>query len=371
MQPVWLDKIIEWTDTAGHAEPVVFAVSAAGVEIYRGRLLCINGKYTVNLSELAADLYYQVLPACLATGKANYPNVSGGEVCPGLYGAVSLTGWYLSNEDGQTADFSSSVTFLYDWSYDDDSAVPARDELFVRSEPIDGYLHPMQFVIFTSLAAMELTLHYVQIIDGGGDFNNDFNLDFFRGGHAVIPLTTVLNLPAKSNTVFRATDLTNGIVSKIRVTNDLTDKEIELYYPGCSRARYVLHYVNAYGGWDSFVPRGVCRLVDGLKRSEYTRRAVNANGAGAYAPARGRTVYDVDVARRWEMKTAWLTEAQAARMFHLLESPEVWLYDTVEQRFTPVVVNDTDCEHKTHAGEGRKLIAYTLTVTDATGRARR
>lgn len=338
MTPIWLDNIITWTDTAGNAEPVVFVVTVGGTEIYRGRLLCEGGQYSFNLSEIVADLMGQRFPTCLQGGRGAYPVARVSESAPDTRHGVFVGGWYASNEGG-TYDFSNTPIYIYDWSYVEPGgpdAVPAVASDFLRSDPIDGYLHPLQYVILSAFDDLTLTA---------------------RGAS--------LALGMKTNTVLPPGTWAAG---DIEVTDGT--RSVRFTMPACSRARYVLHYVNAFGGWDSFVPRGLCKQVDGLTRSEYTRHSFNNNG-DAWAPRRGRTVYDVAVARRWEMSTAWMTEAQAGRMHHLLESPEVWLFDTVDARFLPVVVTNPDCERKTNAGEGGHLISYQLTIDEATGRARR
>jgi len=360
MQPIFLDYIINWADTAGDAEPVVFAVEIGGAEIYRGRLLCVDGAYSFNLAEIVADSLAQTVPACLSTGKDNYPGVKTSESAPDVKHTVTVTGWYVSNEGGDTPDFTDTPVLLYDWSYDDDSGTPARQPDFLRSDPIDGVIHPLQFIILSVFDNVDLTVtqHRDQT---GSDFNGDYGADFGGGGDIV----TVHHLLEKTNTVLPPLSWAG------RVTAEANALSVEYFVPACMKARYILHYVNAYGGWDSFVPRGLAKMTDGLQRSEYTRRGVNVNSAGGWAPARGRKVFDVAVARRFEMHTDWLTEAQAGRMHHLLESPEVWIYDTVEARFIPAVIDDSDCAYKTHAGEGRKLIAYTLNLSEAINRARR
>lgn len=365
MQPIWKNCIIDWTDTAGEAEPVVFAVEIAGAEVYRGKLLCMDGRYTFDLSEIVADELWQAFPDCLRSGRASYPAALTAETVDGVRRGVFVRGWYASNEGGAT-DFTASPVFLYDWSYteaEDPGAAPAVDASFLRSDPIDGVLHPLQYIILTAFDDLAVTVR-IKRPAGGSDFNADFGPDFGGGGD----VTRAYALLMKTNTVLPPLSWPAGEVS---ATVDGEDGALALSMPDCLQARYVLHYVNAFGGWDSFVPQGLARVTDGATRREYTRRAVNVNAAGGWQPRRGRTVYGVDVARHYELNTHWLTEEQAARMHHLTESPDIWLFDTREARFIPVVCTNAETERKTHAGEGGHLISYSLTFEEAVNRNRR
>ena len=362
MNPCWLDKIVTWEDTAEQAEPVIFKVEIGGTEIYRGRLLCDDGYYSFNLAEIVRDSLAQTWPPCLGNGKAEYPDTLTAESAPAVRFAAAVYGWYESGAE-ESPDFTATPVFVYDWSFDEDGDAPGRLTTFVRTDPIDGVIHPLQHVILSAFDDLTVTVTQHGAGTVVSDFNNDFNIDFGGEGGDIV---TFLSLGIRTNTV-----LLPGTWRPGRVTLEAGGHSVDLVVPSCLAARYVLHYVNAFGGWDSFVPRALCKQLDGLTRSEYTRRAVNVNSAGGWAPRRGRTVYNVAAARRWEMNTAWLSEAQAARMHHLLESPDVWLFDTVEARYIPVVITNSDCDYKTHAGEGRRLISYVLNIEEAIGRARR
>lgn len=358
MTAIYQDLIVNWEDAAGNAEAVIFAVEVDGAEIYRGRLLCVDGFYAFNLSGIVSDTLAQAFPPSLGSGKAAYPETATADAAPAVVRAVTVRGWYAST-DGDP-DFTETVDFFYDWSYDDDSDVPARQPGFLRSDPIDGQLHPLQFVILTAFDDLDLMTVTQRLPAGGNDFNADFSADFGGGGDVV----ESLSIDRKTNAI-----LPPGTwAGDVEVTDG--ERRVDFHVLPCSRARYVLHYVNAFGGWDSFVPTGLCKVSDALTRKEYTRRHVNAD-AGAWIPGRGRTVYHTEAARRFEMHTGFMTEAQAARIRHLLESPQVWIFDTVEARFLPAIINDSSFEFKTHAGERGKLIEYTLNLSEAFNRIRK
>lgn len=150
---------------------------------------------------------------------------------------------------------------------------------------------------------------------------------------------------------------------------DLRDEEGEtvLTLPIVNRCtRYILYYVNAIGGWDTLLIDGRAEVSDGITRHEYTQRYDNGT-----PDARGRVDYANEVTRNWTFNTGWLTDDEASRMFHLLESPLVYVYDTAAALFHPIVLTDTDCKFKTYQGEGRKLVQYAIAATLARDIVRR
>ena len=58
-------------------------------------------------------------------------------------------------------------------------------------------------------------------------------------------------------------------------------------------------------------------------------------------------------------------------MHHLLNSTDIYLYDTESRLACPVVLTDTATEYKTYRGNGRKLVSYEMTAQLAQDRQRR
>lgn len=123
--------------------------------------------------------------------------------------------------------------------------------------------------------------------------------------------------------------------------------------------RYVVYYVNAYGGWDELPIEGAVKEWREYEK-HYLKRVYN----NASPVPRGEVNYANEESRFWEMTTGWLTDDQAGRMHHLIGSPLVYLYDTATQILRPVVVTDTQVESRAYAREG-KPIFYTFTLKEA------
>ena len=103
--------------------------------------------------------------------------------------------------------------------------------------------------------------------------------------------------------------------------------------------------------------------------------------SNAYPCYRGKKEYANEIVKKYTLRTDLLTDEQAARMFHLVESTDVYLYDmqgltpgsavTPALVMKPVVITNTSHEYKTYKGEGRKMVQYTIEVEYAQDRYRK
>ena len=130
----------------------------------------------------------------------------------------------------------------------------------------------------------------------------------------------------------------------------------------CSGA--LLKYVNAYGGWDYLFVEGVCKKTDKITRASYEK------DADAMTQQFETTDYQATMEATWQGHTGWLTDAQSARMKHLVESVEVYMLDLATGDQMPVVMRDSSLEYKTFLN-GRKLVNYTLQWTESQKKIRR
>jgi len=123
--------------------------------------------------------------------------------------------------------------------------------------------------------------------------------------------------------------------------------------------RFVLYYVNAFGGWDSLLVKGSAKETDTYTRATFRRTYDNARER-----ARGTVNYANPYEKSFKLSTGWLTDEQAARMHHLTGSTNVLLCDLNSGEWWPVVLTDSSVEYKQHLTEG-KPISYTLSATVA------
>jgi hypothetical protein len=127
-----------------------------------------------------------------------------------------------------------------------------------------------------------------------------------------------------------------------------------------------LYYVNAYGGWDQFLLEGNDMEADELTR--YIREVEYDNNQ---LVNRGTDNYVSEISKTWTLHSGLLTDDQASRMHHLLNSQMVFLCHISSGDMIPVIMKTNTCEYKTFKNQGRRMVEYTMEVGLAQNRIRR
>lgn len=177
----------------------------------------------------------------------------------------------------------------------------------------------------------------------GGDYNNDYNLDFliqmeYFGDSYVIPLGDypgVVKVVYKGRTWLKSTKC----------------------------PRYALYYANAYGGWDSLAVDGHTTESDSL-----TRHTTALSYDNRSSKARGKFNHLNEIKKTFEFWTGWLNLQQSERMHNLLNSPAVYVHDLISGFVYPLVLTNPRTEYKNAPG---KLYAYKIEAELAQDRIRR
>jgi hypothetical protein len=131
------------------------------------------------------------------------------------------------------------------------------------------------------------------------------------------------------------------------------------------KTRYVLYYENAYGGIDAMPIQGNATASD--KITAYTTK----NGVRVPSTDFSYRRYLSEITKSWEFKTGFLSDLQASRMHHLLESTMVYVYDMYEDKLFPVVIDETTVTYKTYKNQGRKFFNYTFKVQESQRKIRK
>ena len=127
----------------------------------------------------------------------------------------------------------------------------------------------------------------------------------------------------------------------------------------------LLKYVNAYGAVDFLLLEGVAKKSDKITRASYEK------DAAALSQEFESKDYQATMEAQWSGSTGWLTDAQSARMKHLVESVEVYMIDISTGDEIPVCMTDGNLDYKTFISNGRKLINYTLKWSESQKKIRR
>lgn len=128
---------------------------------------------------------------------------------------------------------------------------------------------------------------------------------------------------------------------------------------------YCLYYVNAYGGWDSLLIDANVKKVDNIE-SKYYNRAFN-NTTTQFEKKKFTNV----ITPQYTLHTGWFNDDEQSRLYHLLESTEVYLHNLNTDEIVPVNITNNTCEYKTFTNNGRKKFSNTINVEVAQTRIRK
>ena len=128
---------------------------------------------------------------------------------------------------------------------------------------------------------------------------------------------------------------------------------------------YCLYYVNAYGGWDSLLIDANVKKVDNIE-SKYYNRAFN-NTTTQFEKKKFTNV----ITPQYTLHTGWFNDDEQSRLYHLLESTEVYLHNLNTDEIVPVNITNNTCEYKTFTNNGRKKFNNTINVEVAQTRIRK
>lgn len=349
MDSIWKDIIVDAEGTPGEGEE--FSVNVAGNVVYTGTCYeDVNGDFDVRINDIIADYlqhslsYFANLPASLTNRF---------EVLP--YFALSV----IVENSQETECYNDKV--VMDWSYDRGISLATA----TPAAPINGRIDPRMPLMRTNPFAGGPITADLYAVTGDfyiGDYNNDFS-----GADVHDTYTWAVTAGVNADLILAPVSVAN--YQWIVIGND-TYKVVR----SCNR--FALYYINAYGGVDFLLMEGLCTEEDALERSNVKQKYNNTKAAN-----RGKKEYMVGITKKYTLRTGYLTDAESARMFHLLESPEVYLYDmqglvnpsdaVMYDRMLPVVITDNSCSHKTYKSNGRRLSQYVINVELAQDRYRR
>jgi len=131
------------------------------------------------------------------------------------------------------------------------------------------------------------------------------------------------------------------------------------------KTRYVLYYENAYGGIDAMPVQGNATLTD--KITAYTTKNAVRVPSTSFSYRR----YLNEIQKTWEFKTGYLSDEQASRMHHLIESTMVYVYDIETDTLYPVVIDETSLTYKTYKNQGRKFFNYAFKCRESQDKIRK
>lgn len=329
--PIWKDQTIA-LGSADYADYEVRLGSSSGEAVFSGRAYKRPGDASpaVRINDIVAS--YMT------------PNISAAALEPGVSGkflnTVARTFCVVYYTGGAWVE-ADTVTFYWDWSYDYGYAAPANTCL---SDPVRRVLDQRQLLVQSILEDVAGTA-LLRLTRIDGTTGQAALRGFIGAGYHAVNLADTAHYG-----VLRSLQLGAGPVFQVE--------------QGCG-PRWALHYLNAYGGWDS-----ILLTRKALRNDVLTRHNLVTGYDNAIRSARGSLDYAVEYDETWEMHTDWLTEDEASRMHHVLNTPIAYLQDLGAVSLgsyppvilRPVVLTNGETPYKTRSTEGGPLIQYAITL---------
>ena len=222
--------------------------------------------------------------------------------------------------------------FVGDWSYEE-------LELGIKTNPITPFLGAGQRLFFSALAQEQKGIKWGMYYTDG--------------------------TPEYHNTEYVTNELQTNVVVASRNKNVGTfyfgDKMYSVV-PKC-QCKYVIYYMNPYGGFDWFAVTGRVSRKDTLQTYSISQNYNNTTTGF------GKKRYLSTINVNYEVNTQWLTEEQSDRMWELIESNCVWLHNLTTDKIIPVVITDTEVEHKQKTNS-KRMLSYTINMEHSQTRER-
>lgn len=217
--------------------------------------------------------------------------------------------------------------FVRDWSYK-----PLT--LGIKTNPIIPYIGTGQRLFFSAFATERKAFSYgIKYYNGEEDYTNGMSL---------------------------TNELATEIIAESRTKGvevfSFGDKEFKRL-PLC-KCKYVLYYLNPYGGWDWLPIIGRVTKRDNIEQYTYTK---NYNNTKADF---GKYRYLSEIHTTYTMHSGWLTQAQSDRMWELLESNCVYLHNLEEDKISSVILTHTEVEYKQKTNRSR-MIDYEIRAEES------
>lgn len=322
MEPIWKDYYYLLTDSPEqYTDGIAYRVLlTSGETIFEGRAYPRPGdsELNVRLNDIVAPYLQAVLP--LYSIDKDYVGIRVEVIGEGV---------------------SSTINFTRDWSYDRTFA--AGDN---PTRPIIKRVNPLQYLPqWADDGAFSVQLHFTTAV---GDYSSDYSSDYFVYGSR----SEDLDFSGPSNTHFF------NLAEHLGAESVTLDGEV-LPISGCER--FILYYVNAYGGWDWLPVEGKTQESDAITRHTYESDYNNT-----FAFSRGRFNHVNELQHKFTFYTGWLTDAQSELMHHLLNSVLVYVHDTKTGEVLPVVLTGSTTDRKRNG-----LNQYSITADLAQERLRR
>lgn len=145
--------------------------------------------------------------------------------------------------------------------------------------------------------------------------------------------------------------------SPLKRSKSVTINDITYTTDSCSR--YSLYYRNKLGGMD------ILPLNGGLSKSEdFDRTIFTLDYDNSVKSSIGKKVLNNNIETKYTYTSKFMTDEESAIFAkHFISSPDVLLYDNVDDETYSVILDEDSVEYKTFKSNGRKFNQYTFSFS--------
>lgn len=216
--------------------------------------------------------------------------------------------------------------------------------LYVTSKPIKKIFDKRQYLVYS-----------IQPLTTNSSTNYTIDVDLYLTDvDEFVSVFEPFNFQGKKGWVYfqKGDEDLKEYGDKVKILNDIYE-----YKDTC--AKFCLYYSNAFGGWDSLLINGNNKRNDNIVSNTYTKEDNR------------KTKYLNEITTTWVLNTDWLTDDEASRMYHLLESTNVILHNLEDDTLTDVIIKNNSCEYKTFSNNGKKKFNYVIEVEETQRKIRK
>ena len=328
--PIWKDYFV----TIGTASQYYFRIRQNSTTIYQGIAHKKPGatNVVVKINDICADYMAMIAPTI---PYAN--NVSA---------SFPMQFKTQSSTNGSTWTDKSTVEFDWDWSYKDGVNLSTDG----MSYPITGRITRNMMLYQTRYAtgSLNATGYY-----GDGSTTQTIaattSRPTFNGA-----MGDLLRHTGKTTAWFDISSYaTYSSKQLIRIVMGGVTYDVTKNCP-----RYVLYYLNPFGGVDHLLIEGNAARNRAVARDRFVADYDNSE------PCREEFNYMNEITESYTLNTGLLTDDESSRMPYLLESPQVFLVDlsVSATTFIPVEINTDSYRVQSYRSNGMQMVNYTFDV---------
>lgn len=264
---------------------------------------------------------------------ANYLNSKCTLFTPGQYKMNDYVKTFtVTNSD----DIDYLYTFYNSYSYTNDEL--NNDNVTLLSQPINDIVDDRQFFlcsVFLRGLQDECEIDYGGVVDYINDYDSAYTI--VRRYNGAFEDSIIIT--------------GNGQIARYKLQRTCYD--------------YCIYYLNALGGWDSLLVQGNTLRTDNIT-SNYYKKSFN-NTTTEFEKKKYLNV----ITPTFKCNTGYFTDEQQSKLYHLIESTEVYLHDLNNDEILPVNITNNKVEYKTFTNNGKKKFNNTLELQVAAERLRR